>query len=134
VYADDGIDGAPGTELYAVDSFTVVRGVWNFIPLEPVGVEEEFEPGRSSPRLRITNYPNPGNDQVMLKWQVPSRTPVLVNLYDATGRLTRNLYTANDPATAGTLTMDTRSLAAGIYLVRLETAEGSSTRKLVIDR
>jgi hypothetical protein len=134
VYADDGIDGAPGTELYAVDSFAVTRGAWNFIPLEPVGVQEKFHPGLGGPSLRITNYPNPGTDQVMLKWQVPSSIPFSVNLYDAVGRLMRNLYTANDRATAGTLTVDTRFLVAGIYLVRLETALGSATRKLVIDR
>jgi len=41
--------------------------------------------------------------------------------------MTRNLNTATDRARAGTLTMDTKSLAAGIYLVRLETARGSAT-------
>jgi len=60
--------------------------------------------------------------------------PVSVNLYDATGRTVRNLYTVDDRARVGTLTMDTKSLAAGIHLVRLETAKGSATRKLVIDR
>jgi hypothetical protein len=134
VYADDGIDGAPGTELYAVDSFIITRGAWNFIPLAPTSVEESFEPGLNSPSLRITNYPNPVTDQVTLKWQVPSSMPVSVDLYDATGRMVRNLYTANDNARAGTLVMDAKSLAAGIYLVRLETAKGSATRKLVIDR
>jgi hypothetical protein len=99
-----------------------------------VGVEEGYEPGLNSPSLRITNYPNPVTNLVTLKWQVPNRTPVSVNLYDATGRMMRNLYTANDKARVGTLTMDTKSLAAGIYLVRLETAKGSATRKLVIDR
>ncbi len=99
------------------------------------GVEEEgFEPGIRSPNLQITNYPNPVTDQVTLKWQVPTRMPISVNLYDATGRLVRNLYAANEMARAGTITVDTRSLAAGIYLARLETANGSATRKLVIDR
>lgn len=99
-----------------------------------VGVEEGFEPGLNSPSLKITNYPNPVTDQVTLKWQVPSSMPISVSLYDATGRMVRNLYTANDRARVGTVTMDTRSLAAGIYLVRLETAKGSATRKLVVDR
>jgi hypothetical protein len=134
VYADDGTNGAPGTELYAIDSFIITRGAWNFIPLAPTSVEESFEPGLNGPSLRITNYPNPVTDQVTLKWQVPSSVPVSVNLYDATGRMVRNLYTANDQARVGTLTMDAKSLAAGIYLVRLETANGSATRKLVIDR
>ncbi len=99
-----------------------------------VGVEEGFEPGVTSPSLRITNYPNPVTDLVTLKWQVPSRMPVSVNLYDATGRLLENLYTANDKARVGTLIADTRTLAAGIYLVRLETPKGAATRKLVINR
>ena len=99
------------------------------------GVEEGgFEPGIRSPNLQITNFPNPVGDQVTLKWQVPNSMPISVNLYDATGRMVRNLYAANDKARVGTLTMDTRSLAAGIYLARLETANGSATRKLVIDR
>jgi hypothetical protein len=46
----------------------------------------------------------------------------------------RNLLTANDRARVGTFKMDTKSLAAGIYLVRLETAKGSASGKLVIDR
>lgn len=98
------------------------------------GIEEGFEPGLRKPSLQITNYPNPVTDRVTLKWQVPTRMPISVNLYDATGRLVRNLYAANDKARAGTLTMDTKSLAAGIYLARLETAKGSATRKLVIDK
>jgi hypothetical protein len=115
---------APGGGEYFVSAG--VRG--------SVGVEEEFEPGLNSPSLRIANYPNPVTDQVTLKWQVPNIMPLSVSLYDATGRMVRNLYTANDRARVGTLTVDTRSLAAGIYLVRLETAKGSATRKLVIDR
>jgi hypothetical protein len=99
-----------------------------------VGLQEGYEPGLNSPSLQITNYPNPVTDQVTLKWQVPTRMPISVNLYDATGRLMRNLYTANGMARVGTLTVDTRSLAAGIYLARLETAKGSATRKLVVER
>jgi hypothetical protein len=99
------------------------------------GVEESgYEPGIRTPSLQISNYPNPVTDQATLKWQVPSSMPISVNLYDATGRLVRNLYTANGKARVGTLTVDTRSLAGGIYLARLETASGSATRKLVIDR
>jgi hypothetical protein len=99
------------------------------------GVEEEgFEPGIRVPNLQITNYPNPVTDQVTLKWQVPSRMPISVNLYDATGRQVRTLYAANEMARVGPITVDTKSLAAGIYLARLETAKGSATRKLVIDR
>jgi hypothetical protein len=99
------------------------------------GVEEKgLDPGVRTPSLQINNYPNPVTDQVTLKWQVPNSMPISVNLYDATGRLVRNLYAANEKARVGTITVDTRSLAGGIYLARIETAKGSATRKLVIDR
>jgi hypothetical protein len=134
VYADDGPGGTPGTELYAVDSFLITRGAWNFIPLAPVAVEERLDPLPAAPRLVISNYPNPGTGWVMLRWQVPTAGPVSVNLYDASGRSLRTLYAANDRARTGELRVDTRTLAAGIYLVRLETAAGSATRKLVVGR
>ncbi|HTW90860.1 MAG TPA: T9SS type A sorting domain-containing protein [bacterium] len=99
------------------------------------GIEEKgLDPSLTSPNLQITNYPNPVADHVTLRWQVPSSKPVSVNLYDASGRLVRNLYAANSQSRVGTLNADTRSLPTGIYVVRLETAEGSATRKLVIDR
>jgi hypothetical protein len=123
--------GSPGswTQYTQGEWFIAAAATGNY------GVEEKgFDPGIRTPSLQITNYPNPVTDQVTLKWQVPSRMPISVNLYDATGRMVRNVYTANDKARAGTLTMDTRSLATGIYLARLETAEGSATRKFVIDR
>ena len=121
--------GLGWTQYTAGEWFISAAAVSNY------GVEEKgFDPGVTSPNLQITNYPNPVKDQVTLKWQVPSSMPVSINLYDATGRLIRNLYTINGKARVGTLTVDTRSLAAGIYIVRLETAKGSATRKLIIDR
>ena len=121
--------GAGGWSPYTYGEFFMAAAVRG-----NVGIEEGYEPGLSIPSLKITNYPNPVTDQVTLRWQVPSTMPVSVSLYDATGRLVRTLYTANDRARVGTLTMDAKSLSAGIYLVRLETANGSATRKLVIDR
>ena len=134
VYADDGINGAPGTELYSLDSVNIRRGAWNYIQLAPVAVADGDDSGLSGPSLGIVNYPNPVSGRFTLKWQVPRSAPISVNLYNATGRLVRNLYTANDKARVGTLAVDTRSLAAGTYLIRLETAAGSASRKVVVDR
>jgi hypothetical protein len=139
VFADSVVSGhhsysGSGSTVWTPTQAPIGEWFISAVVLSNYGVEEGFEPGLRNPSLQITNYPNPVTDQVTLKWQVPSSMPISVNLYDATGRLARNLYTANDKARVGTLTMDSKSLAAGIYLVRLETAKGSATRKLVIDR
>ncbi len=92
----------------------------------------EGGPSVTEPTLSVVSYPNPVSDMVTVRWQVPSRQQVSVNLYDATGRLARNLYSASD-GLEGSVTLDARSLAAGIYLVRLETRDGAATRKLVLE-
>ena len=42
VYADDGLNGAPGTQLFAVDSVGITRGAWNFIPVDATIVAGNF--------------------------------------------------------------------------------------------
>lgn len=85
------------------------------------------------PRLSVSGYPNPVGDFVTIRWQVPNRQSVRVELYDATGRCVRHLYSSQQGLT-GSTTLDARSLPAGIYLVRLEAASGTATRKLVLER
>ncbi len=42
VYAADGLNGAPGTQLFAVDSIGITRGAWNFIPVDVPVVAQNF--------------------------------------------------------------------------------------------
>jgi len=97
-----------------------------------VGLEEE-QPRVRRPMLAVANYPNPVTDAVTIRWELPARQRASVDVFDATGRLVRNLYDAAD-GVSGSAVLDTRYLAAGIYLVRLETQAGTATRKLVLGR
>ena len=84
------------------------------------------------PSLFISGYPNPVSDFVTIRWQVPNRQALSVSLYDATGRRLRSLHSTQD-GHKGSVSLDARSLPAGIYLVRLEAASGTATRKLVLE-
>lgn len=57
--------------------------------------------------------------------------PATVRLYDASGR---SVATWRPLLQNGTADLDARHLAAGVYLVRVETAGYSATQKLVIER
>ncbi|MEO0081000.1 MAG: T9SS type A sorting domain-containing protein [candidate division WOR-3 bacterium] len=96
-----------------------------------VGVAEGVSPVHE-PTLRITNYPNPVCGVATIKWQVPRFQAVSVNLYDATGRLVRNLY-STPRGLLGTVTLDAKQFASGIYLVRLETEDAAVTHKLILE-
>ncbi len=129
--ADDTSDsrsfyGAPGSWMPWTDgelfiSASVMAGV---------GVEEGYNPNLRNATLRFTN---PAQDMINISWQVPAVARVNLALYDATGRLVRNLYTG-DGARSGRVAVDLKSLAAGVYLVRLESPAGSATHKLIINR
>ncbi len=97
-----------------------------------VGISEGDIKYVTEPTLSVAGYPNPVSEFVTIKWNVPRRQQVEVNLYDATGRLARSLYSAHAGPLNGAVQMDARSMAAGIYLVRLETGDGCATRKLIL--
>ncbi|MEO0071252.1 MAG: T9SS type A sorting domain-containing protein [candidate division WOR-3 bacterium] len=96
----------------------------------PVGVTEGYNPTLRYAELRFTN---PANERMEIKWQIPAVSKVKLNIYDPTGRLVRNLY-SSDAARSGRVAVDLKSLAAGVYLVRLESPAGSTSRKLIINR
>jgi len=95
-----------------------------------VGVEEGYNPNLRNANLRFSN---PAKDQLVIHWQVPALARVSLAIYDATGRLVRELFSA-DAALSGRTQIDLKSLSAGIYLVRLESPAGSATHKLVVNR
>ncbi len=96
------------------------------------GPEAEVTVALTSDYLLSDVYPNPFRDAVTVTLQVRRRQDVKARLYDATGRLVANLY--NDAVLANTrqtFRIDGGALAAGLYLLRVESDEFSETRLLV---
>ncbi|MFO7675011.1 MAG: T9SS type A sorting domain-containing protein [bacterium] len=97
-----------------------------------VGISEGERRYVGQPTLSVTGYPNPVADFLTVKWSVPRKQVVSVGLFDATGRLAHNLYSANGGPLNGAVALDVRAFPAGVYLLRLETEDGAATRKLVL--
>jgi hypothetical protein len=87
-------------------------------------------------RMTMTGFtllPNPlSGGFVNLSYSLAHAGPVSVGVYDAAGRcvLTRTVVVR----TSGSSLLDLRSLATGVYLVRLSSDGCSTTRKLVVER
>ena len=89
----------------------------------------------------FTLTPNPARDEVTVAMGENAVLPCEVVLRDEQGReLLRQRMEAypgssSHPSKEGTkVTLSTRGLAAGLYLVTLESPQGSSTQKLVVER
>jgi hypothetical protein len=127
---------------YADDVFFAFKGnktteFWRYVipvapaakPL-PTGVMAGETPA-AQPFVKIG--PNPlANGLATLRYALPAAGPASINVYDVSGRtvLSRSLVATR----SGAVSLDLRSLSAGIYLVKVEAAGFTGTQKLVIQQ
>lgn len=76
--------------------------------------------------------PNPFNAVTTLAFSVPRSSRVRLTVYDMTGRLAATLTDAEFPAGEYRILFDAATLPSGMYLARMEAAEFSATRKLLL--
>ena len=74
-----------------------------------------------------------------LRFDVARAGPVSLLVFDVTGRLVRTLFRGHTAREHHRFTWDAtddegRALPSGIYVCKLETVDGSSTRKLALVR
>ena len=87
----------------------------------------------------FTLSPNPTQDKVTVTLGQAAVPPCVVTLRDEQGRelLRQRVDTypgsTSHPSQEGTLTLSTQGLAAGLYFVTLESPQGTSTQKLVVE-
>jgi hypothetical protein len=96
----------------------------------PTGVMAGETPA-AQPFVKIG--PNPlANGLATLRYALPAAGPASINVYDVSGRtvLSRSLVATR----SGAVSLDLRSLSAGIYLVKVEAAGFTGTQKLVIQQ
>lgn len=102
----------------------------------PVGVEELNVLVPTQVSFSI-GYPNPFRGATTMRYTIPLKTEVHLDIYDATGRLVRRLV--DDTQKPGAYSMrwdgaDTHGskCASGIYFVKFEAGDYTSTRKTVL--
>ncbi|MEO1077379.1 MAG: FG-GAP-like repeat-containing protein, partial [Bacteroidota bacterium] len=107
--------------------------------LTPV-TSEPVAPPTTSHRLVLDDaYPNPSAASVSIRYVLPEADAVTLVVYDLLGRQVAKLVDA--PAAAGTHTVTWNGtdaagqrLGAGVYLYRLETGSGTTTKRLTLVR
>ncbi len=93
------------------------------------GVEEASKEATSH---LIMLAPNPSYRTARLSYVVNRTGEVKVSLYDATGRLVNTLVNETKPIGEYSLMLNNKSLAAGVYFIRVETADEVQTKAMTI--
>ena len=89
------------------------------------------------PQQLEQNRPNPFNPVTEIKFSLPAAGRARLAVYDAQGRLLRELLAGTQPAGPGSVTWDGRDaagrpVASGVYLYRLETAAGTQAKRMLL--
>jgi extracellular elastinolytic metalloproteinase len=79
----------------------------------------------------VSAYPNPAQNVLMVQAQLASKTDVQVSMVNLVGQAVIST-TANVADVQRGLELNTSSLAAGLYVVRLTTSEGTFTTKVQV--
>lgn len=83
------------------------------------------------------NYPNPFNPSTTISFSLAKRDKVSLSVYNLKGQLVNTLLASNLDAGTHSLVFDGkdasgRSLASGMYFYRLQTSEGSLTKRMLL--
>ncbi|WP_347160163.1 malectin domain-containing carbohydrate-binding protein [Pontibacter chitinilyticus] len=84
----------------------------------------------------IAVYPNPFSDRVHVSFTVTQAQPVAIEIFDTQGRAVATLY-KGQAAAGQAYDFDwspDAGLAAGMYLLRLHTADKTSSQKIILNR
>ena len=110
----------PYDYLYTNDSTFVTTGILSAeIPLI-LGLDQ--------------NFPNPFNPSTTIRFDLDRRSHVRLRVFDVLGREIGEL--ANDTRDPGTYTIlfQPEGLSSGVYLYRLETEDGTISRKMILQK
>ena len=110
-------------------------GFW--YPLQRLATAVEEPAGSLPSEFRVEqNYPNPFNPSTVIRYQLPTRGTIHVNIYNSLGQLVRRLV-SGQPREAGmyTITWDGRNDAgspqsSGMYFCQLRISDPSSSLTL----
>lgn len=78
------------------------------------------------------NYPNPFNPATKIKYCLPKRSLVIIQVFDLNGREVFSLKNKNQQSGFYKITFDGSSLSSGVYFYRLTADEFSQTKKMIL--
>jgi len=77
-------------------------------------------------------YPNPAQDQLTVRTQLPSRVAMQVTVVDLLGKTVLSATVPTAQMQQSGVQLNTSHLATGLYVVRVATSEGNFTTKVTI--
>jgi len=82
--------------------------------------------------LLSQNYPNPFNPVTLIRFSLPTRSNVMLTVYNALGQQVAELVNGEAQAGYHEVTFDATSLPSGVYFCRLHAGEYVTTKRMIL--
>ncbi|MBE0649530.1 MAG: T9SS type A sorting domain-containing protein [Bacteroidales bacterium] len=116
-------------------NLSTVSATWNFFVSSPTNIDDEQIANMIPTEYSLSqNYPNPFNPSTTIRYSVPSRSTVVLKIYDILGGEVSTLVNEEKDAGFYELTIDASGLASGIYFYRLQAGSLNQTKKMILLR
>jgi hypothetical protein len=93
--------------------------------------------GRAGVPVRVElfqNYPNPFNPSTTIRYSVPTRSRVVLTVYNTLGQQVASLVNSDQEAGFYSAIFEANNLASGVYFYRLQTGSYFETKELLLLR
>ncbi len=111
--------GAPDLGAYETGSTTGIGGHYT-----TTSVLKDFDLPQ--------NFPNPFNPSTVIKYVIGNNTHVIINVYDITGRMVRELVNEDKPAGQYSVEFKSENLASGTYIYMIKAGNFTKSNKMIL--
>ncbi len=124
---DASVDNGRNTGRFLMDNFNS-----NVLPPQvPTGVDDEY-PTLPTTMALYQNYPNPFNPATTIRFDLPARSAVRVDVFNILGQKVATAVDREMRAGRHEVEFNGSKFASGIYFYRLKAGESIQTRKMML--
>jgi hypothetical protein len=118
-----------GTNLFAGTSY---KGVWSRPLSDMITSVKRLSTDLPTNFSLSQNYPNPFNPVTRISFNLPTRSFVLLKIFDVIGREVASIVSEELPAGTYSRQWNAAKMSSGIYFYRLQAGSFTQTKRLVL--
>lgn len=121
----DAIDGKIFSSiLKSGNSVTITNSDIKILKFKPMNVVYNFE--------LYQNYPNPFNPATVIKFSLPEKLDVKLQIYNSIGEVVKSFEEKGLDAGVHSFVFDANNLSSGVYIYSLDAGKFSSVKKMIL--